>query len=358
METVTVKASKPYDVLIGDGLLQRAADYLSPIIKHGAVTIVSDDRVYSLYGETLKTILEANGNRTRSFVFPNGEQSKNADTYIELLNFLADAAMSRADTIIALGGGVTGDLAGFAAATYMRGIRYIQMPTTLLAAVDSSVGGKTGIDLKAGKNLAGAFYQPSLVLCDYRMFDTLEPSVFTDGMAEVVKHAILADGELKELLYHPIRPNLETIIKLNVSIKRVVVEADECEAGKRALLNLGHTIGHAVETLSGFTVTHGQAVAIGACITARICARSGACPQAVADEVVELFRLHGLPTETDFTARQIADAARLDKNGKSTALRWYGSKTSGAVCSKTSPWTTMNSCSDSVCRNGRRKKPP
>lgn len=320
METVTVKASKTYDVLIGDGLLQRAADYLSPVVKNGAVTIVSDDRVYSLYGETLKTILEANGNRTRSFVFPNGEQSKNVGNYIKLLDFLADASMSRADTIIALGGGVTGDLAGFAAATYMRGVKYIQMPTTLLAAVDSSVGGKTGIDLTAGKNLAGAFYQPSLVLCDYHLFDTLEPSVFADGMAEVVKHAILAGGELKELLYQPVRPNLETIIRLNVSIKRGVVEADEREAGSRALLNLGHTIGHAVETLSGFTVTHGQAVAIGACTTARICAKRGVCAQAVADEVVELFRLHGLPTETDFTAKQIADAARLDKKRKTDRI--------------------------------------
>ena len=320
METVTVKASRTYDVLIGDGLLQRVADYLSPIVKQSAVTIVSDDRVYSLYGETLKSILELNGNRTQSFVFPNGEQSKNPNTYIELLNFLADAAMSRADTIIALGGGVTGDMAGFAAATYMRGIQYVQMPTTLLAAVDSSVGGKTGIDLNAGKNLAGAFYQPSLVLCDYRLFDTLEPSVFTDGMAEVVKHGILAGGALKEFLRQPIRPNLETIIKLNVSIKRGVVEADEREAGSRALLNLGHTIGHAVETLSNFTITHGQGVAIGVCVTARVCAKRGVCSQAVADEIVELFKMQALPTETEFTAAQIADTARLDKKRKTDRI--------------------------------------
>ncbi len=320
METVTVRASKTYDIRIGDGLLQDAAAYLSPVIQGGSVTIVSDDRVYSLYGETLKTVLEANGNRTQSFVFPHGEQSKNTDTYVELLNFLADTAASRADTVIALGGGVTGDLAGFAAATYMRGINFVQIPTTLLAAVDSSVGGKTGIDLKAGKNLAGAFYQPNLVLCDYRVFDTLEPAVFTDGMAEVIKHAILAGGELKDLLYAPVRPNLETIIKLNVSIKRDVVEADEREADKRKLLNLGHTVGHAVETLSGFRISHGRGVAIGACVTARICANSGVCPRAVADEIVGLFRLHGLPTETGFTARQIADAARMDKKRKTDAI--------------------------------------
>ena len=313
METVTVKASSPYDVVIGDGLLADALSYLSPIVKRGAVTIVSDDKVYPLYGETLKSMWIANGNNAHSFVFPNGEQSKNTGTYIELLNFLAERSMSRTDTVIALGGGVTGDMAGFAAATYMRGVNLIQMPTTLLAAVDSSVGGKTGIDLKTGKNLAGVFYQPRLVLCDIRLFDTLEPSVFTDGAAEVIKHGVLAGGELKELLQEPLKPNLETIVKLNVSIKRDIVEADEREAGQRKLLNLGHTIGHAVETLSKYTVTHGQAVAIGVCTMARVCAKLNVCTQTVADEIVKLFQLHGLPTETAFSAKEIADTARLDK---------------------------------------------
>lgn len=319
METVVVRASKTYDILIGDGLLQDAVHYLSPVVKGGAVTIVSDDKVYSLYGDMLRNQLIASGIKAQNFVFPHGEQSKTTDTYIELLNFLAETAASRTDTVVALGGGVTGDLAGFAAATYMRGINFVQMPTTLLAAVDSSVGGKTGIDLKAGKNLAGAFYQPSLVLCDYRLFDTLEPSVFTDGMAEVIKHAVLAGGELKALLYEP-RPNLETLVKLNVEIKRDVVEADEREADKRKLLNLGHTVGHAVETLSNFRISHGQGVAIGTCVTARICANSGVCSQAAADEIIGLFKLHGLPTETSFTARQIADAAKMDKKRKTDTI--------------------------------------
>ena len=320
METVTVQASGTYDVLIGGGLLQNAATLLSPIVKRGAAVIVSDDTVYSLYGETLKGILEANGNRTCSFIFPHGEQSKNADTYIALLNFLAENAVTRTDTVVALGGGVTGDMAGFAAATYMRGINLIQMPTTLLSAVDSSVGGKTGIDLKAGKNLAGAFYQPRLVLCDTRLLDTLPPDVFTDGMAEVIKHAILAGGELRELLSAPVKPNLDKIIRLNVSIKRDVVEADEREAGKRQLLNLGHTIGHAVETLSKYAVPHGQAVAIGTCFMARICAKRGVCAPETADEIIRLCRLHGLPTETAFTATEIAETARLDKKRKSSRI--------------------------------------
>ncbi len=322
METVTVRASSAYDVLIGDGLLQSAASILSPIVKHGAVTIVSDDTVYPLYGDMLKQQLQQNGNTVHTFVFPHGEASKNTDTYVALLNFLAEHLMSRSDTVVALGGGVVGDLAGFAAATYMRGIKVIQMPTTLLAAVDSSVGGKTGIDLQAGKNLAGAFYQPSLVLCDYRLFDTLDASVFASGMGEVIKHAVLAGSELKELLNQPIRQNLEQIVKLNVQIKRGVVEADEREADKRKLLNLGHTIGHAVETLSGFTLSHGQSVAIGTCMTARICAKQGVCTQAVADEIVKLFRLHGLPTETAFTAKQIADTARMDKKRQTDFITW------------------------------------
>lgn len=322
MVRVSVNASTPYDVLIGGGLFAQAAALLSPIVKNGAVAIVSDDRVYPLYGERLKAMLTEGGSRVTSFVFPNGEQSKNADVYIALLNFLAESSLSRADTVVALGGGVTGDMAGFAAATYMRGIQFVQMPTTLLAAVDSSVGGKTGIDLKAGKNLAGAFYQPSLVLCDYRLFDTLEPAVFQSGMGEVIKHAVLAGGELKELLYEPVQPHMETVIRLNVEIKRGVVEADEREAGKRKLLNLGHTIGHAVETLSGYTLSHGQSVAIGTCMTARICARKGVCPQSAADEIDKLFQLHGLPTEAGYTARQIADTARMDKKRKTDVITW------------------------------------
>lgn len=322
METVTVHASTPYDVLIGDGLLHAAASILSPIVKSGPVTIVSDDTVYPLYGEILKQQLTDNGNTVHSFVFPSGEASKNASTYIALLNFLAGHGMSRSDTIVALGGGVVGDMAGFAAATYMRGIRVVQMPTTLLSAVDSSVGGKTGIDLEAGKNLAGAFYQPSLVLCDYRLFDTLEPAVFASGMGEVIKHAVLAGGELKELLMQPVRQNLKQIVKLNVQIKRDVVQADEREAGARKLLNLGHTIGHAVEILSDYTLSHGQSVAIGTSVTARICARQGVCTQAVADDIIGLFRLHGLPTETAFTAKQIAEAAQMDKKRQTDTLTW------------------------------------
>jgi 3-dehydroquinate synthase len=255
-----------------------------------------------------------------SFVFPHGEASKNAETYVALLNFLAESEMSRSDTVIALGGGVTGDLAGFAAATYMRGTRLVQMPTTLLAAVDSSVGGKTGIDLQAGKNLAGAFYQPDLVLCDYRLFNTLEDSVFTDGVGEVIKHAVLAGGELRALLEKPLRDNLEQLIRLNVSIKGQIIAADEREAGKRQLLNFGHTIGHAVETLSDYQLSHGQAVSVGACLMARICEKQGVCTKAVADEIIRLYRQHGLPTDTRFTAREIAAVARHDKKRRSNRI--------------------------------------
>ncbi len=320
METVTIHASKPYPVFIGDGLLHQAAHYLQPVVGQGAVTVVADDKVFSLYGEALLAQLAANGNRADSFVFPNGEQSKTADTYFALLNFMAGHEMSRSDTVIALGGGVTGDLAGFAAATYMRGTRLVQMPTTLLAAVDSSVGGKTGVDLKAGKNLAGAFYQPDLVLCDYRLFDTLEDAVFTDGMGEVIKHAVLAGGELRDLLQFPLRQNLERLIFLNVSIKGAIIAADEREAGKRQLLNFGHTIGHAVETLSDYRLSHGQAVSIGACLMARICETLGICTKTVADEIVALYQRHGLPTETRFTARDIAAVARHDKKRRSDRL--------------------------------------
>ena len=313
MKKVTVNASKTYDILIGAGLFADAGRYIRPFIKGGTAAVVTDDTVDALYGEALTSSLTNSGLHVVKYVIKSGEASKNAVSFVALLNFLADNRLTRTDAVVALGGGVVGDLAGFATASYMRGIGFIQIPTTLLSAVDSSVGGKTAIDLDAGKNLAGAFYQPELVLCDYTLLDTLDESVFTDGMAEVIKYGVIADRALFDMLYKPARPQLEEIITRCVSIKRDIVAADEFESGPRKLLNFGHTVGHAVEHLSGFGLSHGKSVAIGMSVMATACAREGLCTKADVDEIVRLIEENGLPVKTDRTAGELAQAALSDK---------------------------------------------
>ena len=209
---------------------------------------------------------------------------------------------------------MVGDLAGFAAATYLRGIAFIQVPTTLLAAVDSSVGGKTAIDLPAGKNLAGAFCQPALVLCDIDTLHTLPEDIFRDGCAEIIKYAILFSPELFTLLSQTgLDFPREEVISRCVELKRDVVTEDEFDRGLRMLLNLGHTFGHGVEAQSGFTVSHGKAVAIGTAIMARAAASRGLCSSADAEQMLSLLKLFGLPTSTEYAANQLVQSALSDK---------------------------------------------
>ncbi len=313
MKTITVEVSKTYDVQIGAGLLDEAGRLLMGLAKSGTVAVVTDDVVDTLYASRLLGVLSVAGFKTVKFVFEHGERHKNADTYIRLLNFLADNQLTRSDTIVALGGGVVGDLAGFAASTYLRGIRLVQIPTTVLAAVDSSVGGKTAIDLDAGKNLAGTFYQPDLVICDTSLMDTLTDETFRDGLAEVIKYAVIADTELFSLLQKPIRPQLEEIIARCVTVKRDVVTIDEKEAGPRKLLNFGHTVGHAIEARSGYTILHGHAVAAGMAITAHAAVKMGICGEKTALDLVALIASLGLPTTSAFSPAELAAEALHDK---------------------------------------------
>jgi len=226
---------------------------------------------------------------------------------------LAENQLTRTDCTFALGGGVVGDLAGFAAATYLRGIRFIQIPTTLLAMVDSSVGGKTAIDIPAGKNLVGAFYQPSLVLCDPKTLDTLSKEIFADGCAEVIKYGIINDKQLFEKLKSPIKPQIENVIEACVTDKRDVVNADERDVGVRQLLNLGHTAAHSIETISHFEISHGSAVAIGTAIISRAAAKLGYCPESDTNQIIAMLELYGLPTECPYTAGELAEVALRDK---------------------------------------------
>lgn len=314
MKTITVTASKEYDVLIGSGLLCSAGQLAASVTNPGKAAIISDSTVWPLYGKAVADSFCAAGFEICHYVFPAGEESKNGNTYLQILNFLAENDLTRSDTIIALGGGVVGDISGFAAATFLRGITCIQIPTTLLAMVDSSVGGKTAIDLPAGKNLAGCFYQPDLVLCDIDALNTLPADIFQDGCAEVIKYGVLYDPELfRHLTENGIHFDREYVISSCIGLKRDVVAEDEFDTGTRMRLNLGHTVGHGVEAQSNYTISHGKAVAIGMAIVTRAAAHLGFCGQQVCDDICSLIEQFDLPIATQFTAHQLYTSALSDK---------------------------------------------
>lgn len=312
MKTVRVEASKSYDVLIGNGLLPCLGDHMRRVTKAQKAAIVSDSNVWPIYGQAVLRALDAY--ETVSFVFPAGEESKNGNTYLQLLNFLAENKLTRSDCLLALGGGVVGDLTGFAAATYLRGIDFVQVPTTLLAAVDSSVGGKTAIDLDAGKNLAGAFYQPSLVLCDTDTLNTLPEAVFRDGCAEVIKYGVLYDeGLFSHLEEKGLDFDRETVIARCVELKRDVVALDEFDRGERQKLNLGHTVGHGIEACSGYGISHGSAVAAGMGIVSRAACKLGICSENCTSRIENVLKTFGLPINCEFSARELYLCALSDK---------------------------------------------
>jgi len=313
MTEVKVNVSKKYSVFIGEGLLKEAGCKIYSACGGEKALIVTDDITDKLYSQTAARSLQAQGYEVSKFVFPNGENSKNTDTYISLLCVLEEAKLTRSDVLVALGGGVTGDLTGFAAATYLRGIAFAQIPTTLLAMVDSSVGGKTAVNLKTGKNLAGVFYQPCIVLCDLDTLKTLKEETFNDGCAEMIKHGFILSKELFELLKSPLLTQMEDIIARNVVIKRDIVAMDERDNGIRQILNFGHTAGHGIEKHSGYSVTHGKAVAIGMAIAARGASRTGLCDDDCYAQLIETLKIRNLPFETDIPAEKIIEASLSDK---------------------------------------------
>ena len=315
MINVKVSASKEYEVIIGAGILDTAGQRLRALLpKAEKAAIISDDNVAPLYMDRLIKSLEAQGFQTFSFVFPHGESSKNGQTYLSILNFMAENKITRSDLALALGGGVVGDITGFAAASYLRGISYVQIPTSLLAMVDSSVGGKTAIDLEAGKNLAGAFWQPELVLCDLESLNTLSPEFFTDGCAEVLKYGILGDRQLFEhLLEKGQNFDREYVVSRCVEMKRDVVCADEFDRGLRQKLNLGHTIGHSIEKLSHYQIPHGSAVAMGMAKIAAISAGHGLCTKECAEEILAAIDALKLPKESPYSVDELVEPMLSDK---------------------------------------------
>lgn len=314
MKTVEVDAAVRYNIVIDKGILPKSGDMIKEVTSAERVAVITDDTVDKLYSDVVMKSLSDAGFETFKFVFPHGEKSKNISTFSSILEFLAESGLTRTDALVALGGGVVGDVAGFAAASYLRGIDFIQIPTTLLACVDSSVGGKTAIDLKAGKNLAGAFYQPKLVIADFETLSTLTDGIFADGMAEVIKYGVVFDKAFFEFLRdNEAKDNLEYVITRCVELKRDIVNADEKEKGVRALLNFGHTVGHAIEKCSGYKIPHGSAVAVGMVIISRAAYKCSFCDENYTDIIASLNKKYSLPVSTDFSASELSSAAMADK---------------------------------------------
>ncbi len=315
MQVLKVKTGKEYNILLSRGLVNNCGEYISEISKAKNVLVISDTNVFKFYGDTVLKSLNENGFSCFTHIFEAGEQSKTLSTVHDIYNTLATNNFSRSDLIVALGGGVTGDMSGFVASTFLRGIKFVQIPTSLLAQVDSSVGGKTGVDIKQGKNLIGAFWQPSLVLIDPTTLNTLPDLYFNDGMAEVIKYGCIKDENLfKTLENNDAKTIIDDIIFRCVDIKREVVENDEHEKGERMLLNFGHTLGHALEKVYNFeTLTHGQAVSIGMYLICNAFEKNGITQKGSTQRLLNLIKKYNLPFNDDTPINTIIDNCLNDK---------------------------------------------
>lgn len=315
---------RSYDILVAPGLLSGCTEALCPFVEGRGVLVVADSNTGALYGKKVTDLVNSmNPTSCALHIFPAGESSKHFATVEQICRAACQAKLDRKGIVLALGGGVTGDMAGFAASIYMRGIEFIQLPTSMLAMIDSSVGGKTGVDLPEGKNLMGTFHQPKLVLIDTDFLNTLPPDQLRSGLAELLKHAVLFDPELFEIL----ETEAETLLTLkdpaftariiarSCGLKAAVVSGDEREGAQRALLNLGHSFGHAVEKLQNFCgFSHGAAVAYGTAVAAELACRTGHLSRPEADRITNLFRRYELPvTLNEFTPEQILEAMAGDK---------------------------------------------
>ena len=325
MDRIHIQASSAYDVIIERNCLARIGELLQVIKPACSIMIVTDDNVGPLYASTVSNSLETAGYTVHTYTFPHGESEKNGHHLMDLMETLGQTKLTRKDLIIALGGGVVGDLAGFAAATYLRGIDYVQIPTSLLAAVDSSVGGKTAVNLECGKNLWGAFKQPILVLCDPETLSTLPKEEWINGCGEIIKYGFLdVPGLLTQLENKPLithRDSVSAVIARCVQAKADIVEQDEHESGVRALLNLGHTFGHGIEKASHFDVHHGYAVAIGMVLMAQGAVKHGELDVEALDKLKALIEAHDLPTSTTITKKEILAAAKHDKKSEGATIK-------------------------------------
>lgn len=315
-----------YPIEIERGLIGCAEEKIREVFSGKKIVIISDDQVYAYYGEELKANLQRSF-ECHSIIVPHGESSKSMQMLSEIYSQLIKAKISRTDLIVALGGGVVGDLAGFVAATYLRGIRFVQIPTSILAQVDSSVGGKVAVDLPEGKNLVGAFYQPILVLIDPDMLDTLPAHYVTDGLGEVIKYGCIKDKKLFEELehyasYEELKSHMERVIAICVDIKRKVVEADEFDTGERMLLNFGHTLGHAIEQFYQYQrESHGEAVAIGMYQITKMAEEKGLTEKGTAERLCRVLKAYGLPYESGIEIEKLKESMKSDKKNLDDKLK-------------------------------------
>ena len=324
MKKLTVNVGKIYEILIEKGIMDNCGSYIKKVSAAKKVCVITDSNVAPLYLDKVVKSLEDVGYEVCSFVFKAGESSKTTATVVEMVEFLAENALTRKDLVVALGGGVCGDMAGFAAAIYLRGIDFVQIPTTLLSQVDSSVGGKTGVDLPQGKNLCGAFHQPVLVLIDPFALNTLSDDFFSDGMGEVIKAGCIKSASLFEKIEtEDVKENIEDIIYACVDIKRGVVERDEKEQGERALLNFGHTIGHGIEKLHNFSgISHGEAVGIGMAMISKIGENAGLTENGTSARIKAVLEKFNMKTADDNAVEDIIAAMQSDKKRTSSGINF------------------------------------
>ncbi len=368
--TVRVALAQPrdasYDILIGRGLLADLPALVKAACPPGRYAVITDSHVAELYAEKLVARCRGAGLQVELLEFPAGERSKTRETWESLSDRMLAAQLGRDSAVIALGGGVVGDVAGFVAATYLRGIPCIQVPTTLLAMIDSSIGGKTGVDVPAGKNLLGAFHQPQLVVADLDVLGSLPAPQFAAGMAEAVKHGVIADRRYFDVLEQEHRAvtarepaALERVVQRSVEIKAEVVGADEREAGRRAILNFGHTVAHAIEATSKFAMLHGEAVAIGMAHEARLAEALGIAEAGTTDRLQRLLERYALPLELprSATVDDLIAAMHLDKKAREGTVRFALPQTIGRMYADGNSWTVA--APEDVVRNvlgGRRSR--
>lgn len=310
MKRITISTAKPYDIIIEHGALPRVGEFLGEIYTPRRVCVVADSTAGSLYSKTVMDSLRDAGFVPSKVLFPAGEHSKNLTTYANIMESLASENLTRSDIVLALGGGVVADVAGFVAGTYMRGIDLVQVPTTLLSAMDTSVGEKAAVNLLQGKNLAGVFWPPSLVICDPETFSNLPESKLKDGLAEGVKNAVVSDATLIPKIQ---AGDFDYLLERSLSIKKSLVEADKRDMGIRQLLNFGHTIGHCVEKASSYSISHGQAVSIGMVAEAKAAFAMGYTNADISGELASILKGLGLPTELRYSANELCPLALTDK---------------------------------------------
>lgn len=322
---VSINTEPKYEVAIGYGNRFQIGERLKALKPRlGQVVVISDETVFSFYGEGILESLKAVGFEVRKILFPAGEQSKTPENLLAIIEQLASWKVTRSDTLVALGGGVIGDLVGFAAATYLRGMDFVQVPTSLLAAVDSSVGGKTAVNLPQGKNLWGAFKQPLAVFCDLETLESLPEVEFTNGLAEVIKYAFIGNPQLKALLkkgpLHKQNPELQEIVTLCVAQKAEIVAADEKDLGVRQLLNFGHTFAHGIEKGSHYEIKHGYAVALGMFKITQGAVHEGITSPEILAELKEILSQNGFPLTCSVSEKDILEAVSHDKKSRGSEI--------------------------------------